>query len=310
MAFRIGLVACALLAGCHKEAAAPAAAKPATPRVGLALGEPIDGLGEALRAALRDHGFEVSLESALGRATAQLEQVAQLLDQKVSILVLDPVVPDVLFRAGAAASDRHVPLLGVLRGDGMAGPWVGVGSGTLAREAGERAGAWLATNGRTRPRVVVVEDPRWPESRRRVEGTLRGLESACGEIELPLRASLLATPEKTAATLVVELARLQGADVLVAGDEFSTAAAVQAAGDCVSKDSIVVVGATSDEKLVESARASGSRLLLVAWDRKELVKRVVTAVDALLADPGRGVKEELPSELVGLGGIKAKKAGS
>jgi ABC-type sugar transport system substrate-binding protein len=281
----------------------PPPAPPATkPTIGIVLGEPIAGLDDGLRAVLRDRPFETEIEASLGLATAQLDLVGRLLERKVALVVIAPVVPDVLFRARSAASTHEVPLIGLLRGDGKSGPWVGVGSTTLAQESGERAAAWLQAHGRKRPRVVAVEDPRWPETRRRVEATLRALEAGCGEIDLPLRAQTSATTDETAKQLSGSLARMKGADVLVAGDAAATAGAVKAAAQSVSKETILVVGMSDDPALIEQAKAAGSRLLLVTWSRDDLLREVAAGIDAALASPQTPVQREVPTALVGLSG--------
>ncbi len=304
----IVVVTVAAALGCRKHESPPPqpSDEPAARRIGIALGEPIDGLDAELRAAARERAIDLDIVSAHGFAAVQIAQVSQLLEKRVAALLLGPVAPDTLEQARAAASARQIPLIGLLRGDGKSGSWVGIGSATLARAAGERAGASLRMEGGARPRVVVVEDSRWPETTRRVEATLEGLESKCGGIDLPLRKRMDATPADSIAALVESLARLGHVDVLVAGDRFTTEVAIEGAARSRLKETLLVVGATDDCKAIEAARASSSRLLLVAWKREDLVRTLLDAATSAATDPTAEIRREVACELVG-GGIAIPK---
>jgi ABC-type sugar transport system substrate-binding protein len=291
-----------LLVACSKakEAGPTAPAAPEPPRIAIALGESIDGLAKELRDAAHAKSIEVLIAEAHGHSTSQSEQVGQFFERKIAALLVDPVVPDLLHRFRATAAEKQVPMIGLLRGDGRVGSWVGIASSALAKEAGERAGAWLKSNGCARPRVVVIEDARWPETTRRVEATLEAIEAACGGIDLPLRLRTLLTPAETSTTLLEALGRLGRADVLVAGDRFATEAAVRGARESPLRDSLLVVGTSDDPELAEAARAPKSRLLLVAWKRDELVRLAIDAAAAAIAAPTQEVSRAVPCELIGL----------
>jgi hypothetical protein len=160
----------------------------------------------------------------------------------------------------------------------------------------------LKEHGIARPRVVVVEDSRWPETTRRVEETLKGIEASCGEIDLPLRLHTAPAPDQTAKALVGALRRMATADVLVAGDRFATEGAVAGAQQSHLAATLLVVGITDDPKLVEAAQRPDARLLLVAWKRDELVAKAIDAVAAALAAPASpesALQREVACELVG-----------
>jgi len=301
----------------RKEPAAPVdpAKGPAKSVVGVGLGEPIEGFEQGLRDALRERELDVVVEASHGHAAAQLDQVGKLLDRGVSLLVLCPVVPDVLHRSLTLAELKGVPMLSVLRGDGLTGSWVGVSSTTLAREAGKRAGSWLKGKGKARPRIFVIEDARWPEARRRAEETIRGIEEECGSVDVPLRVVTLPTSAETTRVLLDYFRRIDPPDVLVAGDRFATAAGVETRAKCGLASAPIVVGATDDEKLLEAARAPESGLLFVAWKRSDVVARVVDEIAAGLSSASsqtvqKARKSEVPCEIVGLEAEEPPKDGS
>jgi ABC-type sugar transport system substrate-binding protein len=304
----------AALVACREHAAPSPPPPQAEPpkRVAIALGEPIEGYEARLRDELRERHVDLLVESAHGHAAVQIEQVRRLLEAKPSALLLSPIVPDTLEQARTLAARAGTPLVALLRGDGRNGAWVGVPSSTLAKESGERAGERLIAAGIRRPRVVVVENPRWPETTRRVEATLKGIESRCDSIDLPLRLHPSGTPPEEVTALVGALDRLGTADLIVAGDRAGTATAIEAARASPLGAKLIVIGVTDDPAAIEAARASKSRLLLVAWKREDLVRESLAAIDEASdeASGGAAATRAIECELVGLGEDPPRKDGS
>jgi len=307
----IGTAFLVALFGCSKKAAEnpPEPSAPPFQRVAVLLGEPIDGIETALLEEARAREMHLAITSSHGHVNAQIEQVGQALDAGPAALLLGPVAPDVLQRARSAARDKHVPFVALLHGDARSGSWVGVRSSALAREAGERAGRLLLARGIRQPRVFVVEDGRWPESTRRVEEMLRGLEATCGSIQLMLRVAIGLTPAETSSFLLEGLGRAHVVDVLVAGDRMATAGAELGARGSKLKESLLVVGATDDAALVETARGADSKLVVVTWKREDLVKLSIDAVEAAMAAPDAQVTKDVPCELVGPDAVPPRKDG-
>ncbi|MBL8843479.1 MAG: sugar ABC transporter substrate-binding protein [Planctomycetes bacterium] len=313
-----GLLALALFACGGDEGAtaggdAPMAPPQALPRIGVVFGEPQPGFEPLLHAEARRRGRELDVRSGYGSATATEAAVLALVDRKVEAILLFPSAPDLLQRARRLAADREVPLLLALRGDGRSGAWVGAPSSELAGEAGTRVAARLAADGVKEPRVVVIEDARWPESRRRAELTLDALEQRFGKIEVRLRHPLEATVEQTLASLLPLLARLQTADLLVGGDPASTAVAVEAAQRAGLAASACVAGISDDPALHEAAKAAGARLALVTYTREEAAPAFFAAIEALRTTPLEqrdALRAPLACTLIGLGAEPPAKAGS
>jgi DNA-binding LacI/PurR family transcriptional regulator len=298
--------------GCRKHAAEaePAApAAPSSPRVSVLLGEPIDGFEPKLLEAARARGLQVEIESSHGHVDAQLEQIGRALERKPAALLLGPIHPDTLQRTRSASGEKQVPFVSLLHGDGKSGSWVGVPSTKLAREAGERAGRVLLARGITRPRVFAVEDGRWPESQRRVEATLKGIEATCGGLNLMLRVKTGVTPADTSTALQEGLRRAHEVEVLVAGDRLATAGAELGARASQLAGSLLVVGVCDDPQLVAAAKAPDAKLIAVAWTAEELARQAVDAVATAIAAPGTEVQREIACELIGPDAPAPKKDG-
>jgi ABC-type sugar transport system substrate-binding protein len=268
------------ISGCRRsEAADPASAKaPAATRLGLSVADSSDPRIEALRAAAADAHVELVVGGK--GVKPQPLQVAELLQAKVAALLLVPSSPDLLHEIDRTASAKSVALVAIGRGDGRVGAWVGLKSATLAKEAGEAAGRALLAAGCTKPRVIVLESSRWPETTRRIEPTLQGIAAACGGVEVVMRLTECEGQAETERLLDEGLPRTVPFDALVAADPGPTAAAWNALARIPSRGHAFVVGVSDDDALVEKARAAGSHLVVVAWKRSELGAK---AIDAALA---------------------------
>jgi ABC-type sugar transport system substrate-binding protein len=295
------VVAAGSLAGCHRSAAPPpvnGAPPPAATRLGAALLDPADRCSVALKEAAGEAHAELRVESAEGRLAAQSRQVLTLLDEKVSALLLVPGSPDLLHSVAEIAAAKSVPLVTIGRGDGSVGGWVGLRSGTLAREAGEAAARRLRAAGVTRPRVIVVETTRWPETTRRNEAVLAPLQREFGSLDLPVRLRNCETEAETRDLLVEGLPRLVSVDAIVAAEPATTAGALAAVKEMRPFDRTLIVGVTDDAELAASARAADSRLVLVSFRPADLAQKAVGA--ALRAAKGgeKPAIEEVAAELV------------
>src|SRR5262245_2587645 len=268
-------------AGCRR-AAPPAAESPATAptRLGLSIADLADDRVAPLRAAAAAAHVELVVGGATVGVKPQPLQVAELLEAKVGALLLVPSSPDLLHAIGRTVSAKSVPLVAIGRGDGRVGAWVGLKSGTLAKEAGAAAGRALKREGRTKPRVIVVESSRWPETSRRIEATLKGIEAECGSVEVPVRLTQCETRSETERMVGEGIAGSSPIDLIVAADPTPTAAAWSAVEGSPAKGRTWVVGVSDDDAFVEKARDAGARLIVVAWKREELGRR---AIDAALA---------------------------
>jgi ABC-type sugar transport system substrate-binding protein len=312
MAFRLSTLGLFVLAGavaCRRSAdpvaAPPPAPAPSAPHHVAILSESAAPLEPKLRELATSSHLDLAVDAPPDATDSLLDAARKRLDERLAALLVAPIAPDPLQRVRQLALEKRVPVVTLMRGDARGGSWVGVKSATLAKECGERAGAWLVQHGCAHPRVVVVEDGLWPETRRRAEATLRGLESACGAVEVPLRFSRGARDDAVA-SLVTALQRIDRADVLLATDPATTAFACDAASASKVADSIVVLGATDDAARVAAAKASGARRLLVAWRRDDVARLAVEALEEAGRKPDSEVEREVPCELVGLEVTKPK----
>ncbi len=310
---------CALAAAaCGDKPAAvadPGAVAPpkALPRLGVVLGEPQDGLEALLLDEARRRGRELDVRPGYGSATATEAAVLALVDLKVEAIVFFPAAPDLLQRARRLAADREVPLLLALHGDALSGAWVGVPSSMLASEAGERVAARLAADGVTEPCVIVVEDARWPESRKRAEFAIRAVEQRLGKVEVRLRHPLGFSNEDTLERLLALMARMERIDAVIAGDPQSTAVAIAAVKRGGLAATACVAGISDDPALQTDARTTGARLALVSYSREQAVQTLFAGLDALLkapADQVDAVQQAIPCELIGLEPEAPRKPGS
>jgi ABC-type sugar transport system substrate-binding protein len=270
---------------CSEEPAEgdPAAAEASSPApIAVILGEPVESLPELLRTKARELGLSLGVNGSLGRGEVQLEQVASALDSGVDLLFLQPIAPDLLQRALTLAAQSKTPIVSILRSDGRSGHWIGVASGELAEETGRRAGRRLRGALPDVARIVVVEDGRWPESGRRADAVVAGIEAELGEARVMLRFRSLASPAETAAALQQGLRRMGRADVIVGGDGAASEAAWIASRQAAQEPAPWVVGVSHEAKLREAAAAEGSRLILAAWS----VAAVVDSMFELAADAG------------------------
>lgn len=264
----------------------------------MALLDSADRCAASLKEAAGAARAELRIESAEGRFAAQSRQVLTLLDEKVAALLLVPGSPDLLHSVAEIAKAKSVPLVTIGRGDGSVGSWVGLKSGTLAREAGEAVARRLRAAGITRPRVVVVESTRWPETTRRNEAVLAPLQREFGSLDLPVRLRNCETEPETRDLLISGMPRLVSVDVLVAAEPATTAGAVTALKELRQFDRTLIVGVTDDAELAASARVAGSRLVLVSFRPADLAQKAVGA--ALRAAKGgeQPAIEEVAAELV------------
>jgi ABC-type sugar transport system substrate-binding protein len=289
------------ISGCRRgEAADPGPAKaPAVLRLGLSIADLSDPRIDALRAAAADAHVELMVGGK--GVKPQPLQVAELLQAKVAALLLVPSSPDLLHEIDRTASAKSVALVAIGRGDGRVGAWVGLRSATLAKEAGEAAGRALLAAGCTKPRVIVLESSRWPETSRRIEATLQGIAAACGGVEVVVRLTECEGQAETERLLDEGLPRTVAFDALVAAEPGPTAAAWSALARTPSKDHAFVVGVSDDDALVEKARAAGSRLVVVAWKRSDLgAKAIDAALAAAKGDRARSL-QEVSATVVGAG---------
>ena len=289
------------LPGCRRgEAADPGAAEPpAATRLGLSIADLSDPRIDALRAAAADAHVELVVGGK--GVKPQPQQVAELLQAKVAALLLVPSSPDLLHEIGQTASAKSVALVAIGRGDGRVGAWVGLKSATLAKEAGEAAGRALLAAGCTKPRVIVLESSRWPETARRIEATLQGIAAACGGVEVVVRLTQCEEQTETERLLDQGLPHTVEFDALVAADPAPTEAAFRALARIPSRERAFVVGVSDDDALVEKARAAGSRLVVVAWKRSELgAKAIDAALAAAKGDRARSL-QEVSATVVGAG---------
>lgn len=295
------IVVAGSIAGCHRNAdpkRAPGASPPAATRLGVSLLDDDDPCTAPLKSAAEEARAELRIECANRRLSAQPGQVLALLDQKVAALLLVPGSPDLLHSVAETAAAKSVPLMTLGRGDGSVGGWVGLKSGTLAREAGEAAARRLRAAGVKRPRIVVVETSRWPETTRRNEAVLAPLQKEFGSLDLPIRLRSCETEAETRDLLIEGLPRLVSADAIVAAEPATTAGAWAAVRDLKPFERTLVVGVTGDAALEAAARAADSRLVLVCFRPADLAQKAVAA--ALRAAKG-GEKlpiEEVAAELV------------
>lgn len=290
-------------AGCRRSAP-PAATSPGTPaavRLGLSLLDAGDARAASLKRAADEAHAELRIECANGRAPAQSGQVLALIDARVAALLLVPGSPDLLHSAAETAAAKSVALVSLGRGDGAVGGWVGLKSGTLAREAGEAAAKRLRAAGVTRPRLVVVETARWPETTRRDEAVLAALEREFGSLDVPVRLRSCETESETRDRLIEGLPSLVTLDAIVAAEPATTRGACAAVKALKQFARTLVVGVTDDEELAATARAADSRLVLVSFKSADVASKAVAA--ALRAAKGGAPLpvEEVASELVGAG---------
>jgi ABC-type sugar transport system substrate-binding protein len=300
----ISLLALLGAAGCHRGASGDAkpAERPALTRLGLSIADLSDSRVAALRSAARDAHVELVVGGATVGVKPQPLQVAELLEAHVAALLLVPSSPDLLHELAQTAASKSVPLVAIGRGDGRVGAWVGLKSGTLAKEAGEIAGRALRKAGCEKPRVIVVETSRWPETSRRIEATLKAIEGECGGVEVVVRLNQCETQAETERLLDEGLARTSSIDAIVAADPAPTAGAWSAVARSAFKDRAFVVGVTDDAALVEKARAAASRLIVVAWKRDELgTKAIEAALAATKGDAARSL-QEVGATVVSAGG--------
>ncbi len=315
----LGVVCCVALAGCGGDETAPPDGPPtmdpprALPRIGVVFGEPQPGYERLLHEEARRRGRELDVRPGYGQATATEAAVLALVDLKVEAILLFPSSPDLLQRARRLAADREVPLLLALRGDGRSGAWVGVASGELAAEAGQRVAARLAADGIAEPRIVVVEDARWPESRRRAEVIIDAIEQRFGRVEVRLRQPLEGTAELTLESLLPLMARMQSVDVLIGGDPASTAVACEAAKRSGIASRACVVGISDDSALLDAARLPAARMALVSYTREAMALALFAGIETLLATPLEQrdeLRRAVPCALIGLEPATAEKPGS
>jgi len=276
-----------LAAGCGGDpdpiGAAPTVAA-RTARIGVVFGERFEGHEEALFAAARARGRELDVRSGHGHDRATELNFQDLIEQRVGAIVLFPAAPELLQRARSLAAERSLPLLSAMRSDGRSGPWAGVASGEQAAAVGERAADRLAADGIARPTVVAFEDPRWPESRRRVEATLDAIERRCGKVEVRLRVFEEGGVEPSLARAMPRLARVGRVDLFVAGDPASTPVALEAARRTGLDVSATLIGVSDDPALLAAA-AQSARTFLVGYDRAACAAAILDGVDSLLAAP-------------------------
>jgi len=287
--------------GCRRgEAADPGPAKPpAATRLGLSVADSSDPRIDALRAAAADAHVELVVGGK--GVKPQPLQVAKLLQTKVAALLLVPSSPDLLHEIDRTASAKSVALVAIGRGNGRIGAWVGLRSATLAKEAGEAAGRALLAAGCTKPRLIVLESSRWPETSRRIEATLQGIAAACGGVEVVVRLTECEEQAETERLLDQGLPHTVAFDALVAADPGPTAAAWSALARIPSREHAFVVGVSDDDALVEKARAAASRLVVVAWKRSDLgAKAIDAALAAAKGDRARSL-QEVSATVVGAG---------
>ncbi len=280
---------------------APAQSAPAAAtQIGLLLAESNPGFESSLREAAHVHGYELVVFDGVREPSVQDVALRKLFDRHVAAIVMLPSAPDPLYRAMRAASDQKTPLLSALRGDGKSGPWAGVASATLATESGDRVAARLIADGVSEPRIIVIEDPCWPESQRRADLCIDAIEKRVGKVHVKLRLKALRSAEATVPVLLEGLVRMRVADVLVAGDPVSTEAALDGASRSSLAATLYVVGVTDDETRAAAARAGKSRASLVTFHRSDCVRAVVDGVASLIEQPANDVKNAVACELVGL----------
>jgi hypothetical protein len=252
------------------------------PRIGVVFGETFEGYEPVLAAEARRRGRELDVRAGIGSATASEAALLALVDAKVAALLLFPFAPDLLQRARVVAKERQMPLLIALRSDGRSGPWAGASSTTLAKEAGERVAARLIADGVKEPRIVVVEDGRWPETQRRADLAIDAIEQRVGKVDVRLRQRQAGGVEATLKDLLPAIDRLKRVDVLVAGDPASTATALAAAERSGLAASVWVVGISDDAATCEAA-AKGGRAVLVSFEREAVVRALFDGIDAIAA---------------------------
>jgi DNA-binding LacI/PurR family transcriptional regulator len=253
-------------------------------RIGVIFGEPFEGHEEALYAAARSRGRELDVRRAHGRVAATELAVQSLIEQRVSAIVLYPSAPELLQRARKLAAERSVPLLLAMRSDGRSGPFAGILSGEQAEPLGERAAARLAVDGVLTPSVVAFEDPRWPESRRRVESTLDAVERKLGKVEVRLRVFEEGGVEPSLEKAMARLARVGRVDLFLAGDPASTRVALEAARRMGLDVTATVAGISDDPALLTAAERS-TRTFLVGCDRAACAAAILDGVAKLEGGP-------------------------
>jgi len=252
------------------------------PRIGVVFGERFEGYEEALLTEARRRGRELDLRAGIGSATASESALLTLVDAKVAALLLFPSAPDLLQRARLFAKERQLPLVIALRSDGRSGPWAGASSQALAKEAGERVAARLVADGVKEPRIVVVEDGRWPETVRRADLAIDAIERQLGKVDVRLRQRQGAGTDATLKELLPALDRLKRIDVLIAGDPATTATALAAAERSGLAASVYVVGISDDAATRETAAKSG-RAVIACFERDAVARALFDGLDAIAA---------------------------
>ncbi len=188
--------------------------------------------------------------------------------------------------AGTGATFAAGFSAGLAAGAVAVGAWLGAGvaSGEQAAAAGERAAERLVADGVTQATVVAFEDPRWPESRRRVEATLDAVERRCGKVEVRLRVFEEGGVAPSLEKAMPRLARVGRIDLFVAGDPASTPVALEAARRMGLDVSATLVGISDDPALLAAATQS-ARTFLVGYERAKCAAAILDGIDGLLAAP-------------------------
>lgn len=277
----------------------------ALPRIGVLFGEPFPGYEEALRAEAVRIGRELDVRAGFGQPAATEMALLALVDARVEAIVFFPSAPALAQRALALARERSVPLLFAMRTDGRSGPWAGVDSAALAEEAGARIAAVLAAGQVATPSIVIVEDRRWPESRRRSERMVDAIEQRIGRVTIEIRHPLAASTGSSVDDLVLLLRDLDGVDALLAGDPQSTAVAFEARSRMGWGARCAIGGISDDARLHEAARAEGSRMALIAFEPAAAAAAIGRALEQFATHAGDGdretsVAEAVACELIGL----------
>lgn len=275
-----GFAFTALVAGCsNAEDGATGVQEESRKLVGFALGEQDPELGERLQVAGREQGWEAEVSSSLGIHARQSAQLDELIARSPDCVVLFPTTPSLLLQARGICRRQAIPLLVVLRGEGQVEAWLGVAGDALTAELGRQAADLLKDRGVELPRAYVVEDQRWPETQSRVESILQGIGEVYDSIDIRSRLTLTVNAATTAEQLRHTLTHRPGeVHLIIAGDTWSTRAAVEGYRGFAPDGDTVIVGVTRDSDGIPGSRTT----LLATYRLEELVEKVVALTSQLM----------------------------